>query len=104
MKKIIRSTAQVKKDILALSQIADVKELKKTPEAREIFEELLEHLNHGTIRSAEPQANGSWVINGWVREGIVKVGFRLGKVTVFSSKNDGLKFSDKDTLPLQDYK
>src|SRR6478672_11555691 len=61
------------------------------------FEELVSLLNHGKVRSAEKK-DGIWRANEWVKKGIL-LGFRIGKLKDFSS--DGLKFFDKDTLPLK---
>jgi 2,3,4,5-tetrahydropyridine-2,6-dicarboxylate N-succinyltransferase len=60
--------------------------------------ELLDGLNRGTIRSAEPGINGTWNVNTWVKQGIL-VAFRLGRLVDMS---DGpFRFYDKDTLPVR---
>ena len=64
------------------------------------FKELVKLLNNGKVRSAE-KMNGVWHANEWVKKGIL-LGFRIGKIKNFSS--DGLKFFDKDTLPLKPLK
>lgn len=60
--------------------------------------ELIDGLNRGTIRSAEPLADGTWQVNTWVKQGIL-VAFRLGRLIDMS---DGpFRFYDKDTLPVR---
>ncbi|HSW47935.1 MAG TPA: 2,3,4,5-tetrahydropyridine-2,6-dicarboxylate N-succinyltransferase [Candidatus Saccharimonadales bacterium] len=94
-----RSVEEVEQQIVKFSQIESAEELRNMPEAYEVFSDLLSYLNMGVIRSAQP-IDGSWKVNTWVKEGIVRVGFRLGKVKEILG-NDGLEFSDKDTLPVQ---
>jgi len=53
-------------------------------------------LTCGEIRAAE-KANGRWVVNTWVKQGIL-LGFRLGNLKEMSS-GDTLSFVDKDTFP-----
>jgi 2,3,4,5-tetrahydropyridine-2,6-dicarboxylate N-succinyltransferase len=64
--------------------------------AREVFEAFLASLERGDIRAAEPGRDG-WVVNGWVKKGIL-LGFRLGKVVEMASAGP-LRFVDKDTFP-----
>lgn len=59
----------------------------------------IELLNNGTIRSAEPDGNGNWVVNKWVKNGILLL-FKYGKMTDYSIDKDYV-FFDKDTLPLR---
>lgn len=68
------------------------------PQARAVAAALIEGLNKGTIRSAEPLDDGSWRVNTWVKQGIL-VCFRLGRNIDMSAA--GLAFFDKDTLPLR---
>ena len=70
-----------------------------TAEDREVFEELKRALNRGEVRAAEKTSAGQWLVNSWVKQGIL-LGFRMGKLTEMS---DGsvLKFFDKDTYPLR---
>ncbi len=86
-----------------LSQLGSAAELRVQPGAQEVFSVFLGLLNDGTIRAAEPITNGEgkidWQVNPWVREAIVRVGFRLGVVKTVSAEGETLYFSDKDTLP-----
>jgi 2,3,4,5-tetrahydropyridine-2-carboxylate N-succinyltransferase len=67
-----------------------------------VFEELLEQLNRGEIRSAEPDASEAtgWRVNAWVKKGIL-LGFRMGTLTDLSPENNGARFFDKSTYPLK---
>ncbi len=67
-------------------------------EANAAFSELKDGLNHGTIRSAEPDGNGGWRVNGWVKQGIL-VGFRAGRLADVST--GGFSFFDKENLPMR---
>jgi 2,3,4,5-tetrahydropyridine-2-carboxylate N-succinyltransferase len=70
-----------------------------TSEDRAVFEELKRALNRGEVRAAEKTANGEWLVNAWVKQGIL-LGFRMGKLTDISA-GSGLKFFDKDTYPIR---
>jgi 2,3,4,5-tetrahydropyridine-2-carboxylate N-succinyltransferase len=66
--------------------------------ARVTFDRLLEALEAGELRAAEPDGDG-WAVNSAVKKGIL-LGFRLG--VVIDLKPAGpLQFSDKDTYPTQ---
>lgn len=67
-------------------------------EAQEVFAELKQQLNNGTVRSAEPDGNGGWRTNTWVKKGIL-LGFRVGQLS--DSSICGFPFFDKDNLPLR---
>jgi 2,3,4,5-tetrahydropyridine-2,6-dicarboxylate N-succinyltransferase len=56
-------------------------------------------LNRGEVRAAERSAEGKWLVNSWVKQGIL-LGFRMGKLTEMSGES-GLKFFDKDTYPIR---
>ena len=64
-------------------------------EARAVFDELLDALERGEARAAEPAEDG-WRVNGWVKKGIL-LGFRLGRV-VATEPAGPLSFLDKDTF------
>jgi len=70
-----------------------------TSEDRSVFEELKRALNRGEVRAAERSAEGKWLVNSWVKQGIL-LGFRMGKLTEMSGES-GLKFFDKDTYPIR---
>jgi 2,3,4,5-tetrahydropyridine-2,6-dicarboxylate N-succinyltransferase len=62
------------------------------------FREVLDGLNAGTLRAASRRADGSWIANAWVKQGIL-LGFRLGAVVERSMA--GFPFFDKETYPLK---
>jgi 2,3,4,5-tetrahydropyridine-2,6-dicarboxylate N-succinyltransferase len=66
-----------------------------------VFDELLEQLNRGEIRSAEPDASEptGWRANAWVKKGIL-LGFRMGTLTDMSPEGRA-HFFDKSTYPLK---
>ncbi|HEX6982400.1 MAG TPA: 2,3,4,5-tetrahydropyridine-2,6-dicarboxylate N-succinyltransferase [Balneolaceae bacterium] len=59
------------------------------------WEEILDQLEQGEVRAAEPQADG-WVANVKIKEAIL-ASFKAGKNTEFSGIYDG--FVDKHNLP-----
>ena len=64
---------------------------------RAVFDEFKQALNRGEVRAAEKGADGKWVVNSWVKQGIL-LGFRMG-ATVDVSTGESFKFFDKDTYP-----
>jgi 2,3,4,5-tetrahydropyridine-2,6-dicarboxylate N-succinyltransferase len=66
-------------------------------EDRAVFDELKRALNRGEVRAAERNANGKWVVNSWVKQGLL-LGFRMGVITDMSA-GESFKFFDKDTYP-----
>lgn len=62
-----------------------------------LAEELIEGLNNGTIRAAEPEGR-DWKVNQWVKKGILLL-FKYGKLEDMS-KGSSFAFFDKHTLPL----
>jgi 2,3,4,5-tetrahydropyridine-2-carboxylate N-succinyltransferase len=64
---------------------------------RSVFEKLKESLNRGEVRAAERGPDGKWIVNAWVKQGIL-LGFRMGVLTDMSVR-PGLTFYDKDTYP-----
>jgi len=72
-------------------------ELQQHSQAPSVVAALIDGLNDGSIRSAEPVGD-TWHVNTWVKQGIL-LGFRLGKNIDMSSA--GMPFFDKHTLPLR---
>ena len=66
-------------------------------EDRAAFNELKLALNRGEVRAAERSADGKWIVNSWVKQGIL-LGFHMGAIADMSVDNT-LKFFDKDTYP-----
>ncbi len=67
-------------------------------DALNAFNSLRDHLEKGTLRSAEPDASSptGWRVNAWVKRGIL-LGFRLGALVDMST--GPLSFVDKHTYP-----
>lgn len=65
-----------------------------------IAKELLGLLNAGKIRSAEPNTDGTWKVNIWIKQGILLL-FKYGIMEDMS--RGGFKFFDKNTIPLHDF-
>jgi 2,3,4,5-tetrahydropyridine-2,6-dicarboxylate N-succinyltransferase len=76
-----------------------------SPAEFSVFDDLLEQLNRGELRSAEPdptQPTG-WRANAWVKKGIL-LGFRMGTLTDMSPLSveaGSARFFDKSTYPLK---
>ena len=66
-------------------------------EDRAVFDELKRALNYGEVRAAEKNGDGKWIVNSWVKQGLL-VGFRMGAI-VDMSVGESFKFFDKDTYP-----
>ncbi len=66
-------------------------------EALSVFAEFKAALNRGEIRAASRDDGGEWVVNQWVKRGIL-LGFRLGAMVDYSI-NENFRFFDKETYP-----
>jgi len=66
-------------------------------EDRAVFDELKRALNRGEVRAAEKTADGKWLVNSWVKQGLL-LGFRMGAIADMS-EGQVFKFFDKDTFP-----
>ncbi len=67
---------------------------------RSHFDAFIELLDKGAVRTAEPNGNGAWSVNAWVKQGIL-LGFRLGEIEAMPLSP---QFFDKDTYPLKEMK
>jgi 2,3,4,5-tetrahydropyridine-2-carboxylate N-succinyltransferase len=83
----------------SIERLAALGEVEHNPEARPLFLEFRDALTQGTIRAAE-KIDGRWVVNTWVKHGIL-LGFRLGELAQTGSS--GLSFVDKDTFPARQF-
>jgi len=54
-----------------IEQAWDNRELLKTEETQAAIREVLELLDKGKLRVAEPTADGDWQVNQWVKKGVV---------------------------------
>lgn len=77
-------------------------------QARSAVRELLDALEKGRTRAAEPDGDGGWRAVPWVKEGIL-LAFRHGKTAPFPFSGRGagadsgaFRFFDRDTLPLRE--
>ena len=68
-----------------------------THEDRAVFDELKRALNRGEVRAAEKTESGKWLVNSWVKQGLL-LGFRMGATSDVSA-GEVFKFFDKDTFP-----
>ncbi|MCI0392171.1 MAG: 2,3,4,5-tetrahydropyridine-2,6-dicarboxylate N-succinyltransferase [Acidobacteria bacterium] len=66
-------------------------------EALGVFTEFKAALNRGEIRAASRSAGGDWIVNQWVKRGIL-LGFRLGAMVDYSI-DENFRFFDKETYP-----
>ena len=93
---------QLKEEILGFS-ILGAAALGEIPEARTVFDCFKQLLNEGLVRAAE-KSGGDWVVNSWVKEGIL-LGMRLGRLQEsflpLDGSGSGFAFIDKDTWPLK---
>jgi len=75
------------------------------PNETEILElqaEIVANLNNGTIRAAEPDGNGGWKVNQWVKNAILIL-FKYSKMEDMSINEEHVYF-DKNTIPLKPLK
>jgi 2,3,4,5-tetrahydropyridine-2-carboxylate N-succinyltransferase len=82
----------LREEIEALSARADGQ---FGPDDRALFDQFKIALNRGEVRAAERDAEGSWRVNSWVKQGIL-LGFRMGQL-VDMSASSVLRFFDKET-------
>ena len=68
-----------------------------TSDDRAVFDKFKCALNGGEVRAAERTDDGKWLVNAWVKRGIL-LGFRMGAITDMST-GESFKFFDKDTYP-----
>ncbi|HEU4712605.1 MAG TPA: 2,3,4,5-tetrahydropyridine-2,6-dicarboxylate N-succinyltransferase [Pyrinomonadaceae bacterium] len=64
---------------------------------RAVFDELKRALNRGEVRAAEKNESRKWIVNSWVKQGVL-LGFRMGVIADMST-GESFKFYDKDTYP-----
>ena len=65
---------------------------------RAVFANLKQLLERGDVRAAEPDGQGGWRVNAWVKRGIL-LGFRLGHLVDLHA--GPFPFFDKDTYPVR---
>jgi len=80
-----------------IEEIASRSSKEFTPADRAVFDELKRALNRGEVRAAEKNASGKWIVNSWVKQGVL-LGFRMGVIADMST-GESFRFYDKDTYP-----
>ena len=76
-------------------------EAARSPEGREVVDELLRALESGTLRAAERSDDGSWSAVPWVKQGILQ-SFRAGVSVGMGrqgTREGPAPFVDKETMP-----
>ena len=69
------------------------------PDAEIVVAQLIDALEHGELRAAERDHNGTWRAVPWVKQGIL-LGFRVGRVVRMD--DEGIfPFFDKHTIPVR---
>ncbi len=96
--KNIEETALIKFISEKIEKFYEVEPSNLPSEAEDIFIKFRELLSTGKVRAAE-NVNGEWIVNHWVKKGIL-LGFRLGKIADMSI-DENFKFFDKHTYPLK---
>jgi 2,3,4,5-tetrahydropyridine-2-carboxylate N-succinyltransferase len=73
-------------------------------EQKQLFQEFLNLLNRGAIRSAEPDVSqpAGWRVNSWVKKGIL-LGFSMGEIVEMPGQGGPAQFFDKSTYPLKKF-
>lgn len=77
-----------------------IEELQHANGVTRAIHHLIDGLNSGVLRSAEPDGNGGWKVNQWIKRGILMM-FRAGYPADYSSGIFPL--FDKHTLPLRPF-
>lgn len=80
-----------------IEEIASRPNNELTAADRAVFDELKRALNRGEVRAAEKNESGKWIVNSWVKQGVL-LGFRMGVIADMST-GESFKFYDKDTYP-----
>jgi 2,3,4,5-tetrahydropyridine-2-carboxylate N-succinyltransferase len=85
-----------------IEQLFDVPPAQYTEAHFQLFREFKEALNHGEVRTAEPDsaAKTGWRVNAWVKKGIL-LGFRMGVIVDMSIDAARQPFIDKSTYPVR---
>jgi 2,3,4,5-tetrahydropyridine-2,6-dicarboxylate N-succinyltransferase len=77
-------------------------ELEDESQIKYIFKEFIDCLNYGIIRAAEPDNHGNWIVNAWIKQGILML-FKYGKL-IDMSNDSAFTYFDKDTIPFRKLK
>jgi 2,3,4,5-tetrahydropyridine-2-carboxylate N-succinyltransferase len=83
-----------------IEELAAQGKTKYTLKDRAVFNDFKQALNRGMVRAAERDETGQWIVNSWVKRGIL-LGFRMGEITDMSPTDASFVFFDKDTYPVR---
>ncbi len=88
------SNAQLETAIEAAWEDRDSITIATTGEVREAIEETLSALDSGTLRVAEPRADGKWHVNQWAKKAVL-LSFRLNDMAIIEGGPDNAGWWDK---------
>ena len=88
------SNAQLETAIEAAWDDRDSITTATTGEVREAIEETLSALDSGTLRVAEPRADGKWHVNQWAKKAVL-LSFRLNDMAIIEGGPDNAGWWDK---------
>ncbi len=88
-------------DALKLFYAQSADAITADPQRAEAHEALLSALESGALRAAEPDGNGNWRVNTWVKQAILS-GFRNSNMHDLSVP--GFSFFDKTAYPARSFK
>ena len=88
------SNAQLEIAIEAAWEDRDSITTATTGEVREAIEETLSALDSGTLRVAEPRADGKWHVDQWAKKAVL-LSFRLNDMTIIEGGPDNAGWWDK---------
>ncbi|MFA6468594.1 MAG: 2,3,4,5-tetrahydropyridine-2,6-dicarboxylate N-succinyltransferase [Bacteroidota bacterium] len=85
-------------DVIILQQSVEQEFQQQSKRAAKVFSTFIDLLDRGIVRTVEKK-NGEWIVNAWVKQGIL-LGFRLGKLRSIPGSTP-FSYFDKDTYPLK---
>ncbi|MEE9452895.1 MAG: 2,3,4,5-tetrahydropyridine-2,6-dicarboxylate N-succinyltransferase [Paracoccaceae bacterium] len=88
------SNAQLETTIEAAWEARDKISPATSGEVREAIEDTLSALDRGTLRVAEPRADGQWHVNQWTKKAVL-LSFRLNDMQMIEGSNGGGNWWDK---------
>lgn len=88
------SNAQLETAIEAAWDARDTITPATTGETREAIEDTLSALDSGTLRVAEPRADGNWHVNQWAKKAVL-LSFRLNDMAIIEGGPDNAGWWDK---------
>lgn len=80
---------------ISVEQIWDNRDLLKKEESKAIIREVIELLDKGQLRTAEPSTDGNWIVNEWVKKAVIMY-FPIQQMKVMEA--GPMEFHDKMEL------